>query len=550
MWFIIACLLPAVSNIAIDLAYSAVIGLLGKLLFAWIGQKAGYAALFILIPAVLLFLRVKTLVTYIRCIKPVNRFTGVWKTPGYSCRSYAKQAMDEYVSLWIHDLDSYSEESFDVLERMIENSVTAIAAAVCILIIEWRLLPAIMVPAVLVLGVGMLLKRFSGRVSYAVSDGMENMGKIGARGRFCMSLQKLIFGWFTALFTILGILYTAMGIIDGILSLGCAAFLVLLVNELAKNVSALFTENDSDVVRSLLKKTDAEPDAELQEELKEELKEELQEELREGLRKELQEGSREELQEELGEMLQERFREGTDGIWNGTAGEDKHFSFQYDILCLRLTFSFGEKVLYRPFDLCLVYGNKYMLIGKTGTGKTTLVNLLTGMYKNYGGQILYDDVELRNIPEKELSEGTAMIRRDISLFNDTIYHNICMDTGCSEEEAVHAVEMAGLSVLIEHLPQGIHTQLTDHGNELPAGALQSIAIARALIRRHRLIVADDILLGLPEKVARKIENTLLELDMTVIVVSEREHLGGNKNYDGIIKITPGKVVCLSCIGKE
>lgn len=312
------------------------------------------------------------------------------------------------------------------------------------------------------------------------------------------------------LFTILGLLYTAVEILDGAFSLGCAMFLVLLVNEIVRNVSELFAEGNGDALRSLLKNpVMAEPGVDIQEELQEE----------------------------------------QDAVLDETAGGDEHFSFQYDILCLNLTFSFGEKVLYKPFDLCLVYGNKYMLIGKAGTGKTTLVNLLTGMYKNYGGQILYDDVELRNIPEEELREGTAIIRRDISLLNDTIYRNICMDTDHSREKVERAVEMAGLSGMLENLPQGLYTQIRNQGKELPAGERQRIAIARALIQEPRLLVADDICSGLPKKIARKIENTLLALDITVIIVSDREHLGRNKNYDGIIKMTPGRVVSFSCIGK-
>lgn len=510
MWFIIACLLPAVSSIAVDLIYSAVIGLTGKLLFVWFGQKAGYAALFILIPAVLLFLGVKALVMNIRRIKPVNRFTRSWKVPGLSYRSYAKQAMDEYVSLWVHDTDIYDPECFDILEEMITKMVTALAAAVCLLVIEWRLWLVVMIPSALVLGTGMLLRRYSGSITSTVFSEVESVKKSGTRCRFCASLQKIIFDWFAALFTILGLLYTAVEILDGVFSLGCAMFLALLVSEIVRNVQALFAEGGGNALRSLLKKSDTESYVDIQEGL----------------------------QEEQDETLDE------------TADGDEHFSFQYDILCLNLTFSFGEKVLYRPFDLCLVYGNKYLLIGKEGTGKTTLVDLLTGKYKNYGGQILYDDVELHNIPQEELREGTAIIRRDISLLNDTIYRNICMDTDYSQEEVERAVEMAGLSGLIENLPQELYTQLRDYGKELPAGALQSIVIARAVIRGSRLLVADDICSGLPKKIARKIENTLLALDMTVIIVSDREHLGGNKNYDGIIKMTPGKVVSFSCIGKR
>lgn len=483
MWFIIACLLPAVSSMAVDVIYSVVIGLAGKLLFVWFGRKAGYAALFILILAVVLFLGVKALVMNIRNIKPVNRFTCSRKAPGFSYRSYAKQAMDEYVSLWVHDMDFYDPECIDILEGMITKMVTALAAAVCLLAIDHRLWLVVMIPSVLVLGMGC---------------------------RFCASLQKIIFDWFAVLFTILGLLYTAVEILDGAFSLGCAMFLVLLVNEIVRNVSELFAEGNGDALQSLLKNpVMAEPGVDIQEELQEE----------------------------------------QDAVLDETAGGDEHFSFQYDILCLNLTFSFGEKVLYKPFDLCLVYGNKYMLIGKAGTGKTTLVNLLTGMYKNYGGQILYDDVELRNIPEEELREGTAIIRRDISLLNDTIYRNICMDTDHSREKVERAVEMAGLSGMLENLPQGLYTQIRNQGKELSAGERQRIAIARALIQEPRLLVADDICSGLPKKIARKIENTLLALDITVIIVSDREHLGRNKNYDGIIKMTPGRVVSFSCIGK-
>ncbi len=475
MWFIIACFLPAICCLAMDVVYSAMTGLLGKLIFVWVGSAAGYAALFILIPAVLLFLIAKELIFHIRRVRSVVR-ADFGRTPGFRYRYYTEQAMDEYISLLVDDIDIYSAEHFDALKEVIKNIYVVMVAVLCLLIMDWRLLLVILIPTVLAAGVAGCISRM---------------------------LRRIICKWFGALVTIISLIYAALGMPEDAVSLGYATLLVLIANEIAKSVSVLFTETNSYVVGSLLKRRNAEQDAELW--------------------------------------------EGQGVIYGRETGDNEHFIFEMDIICQNLSFSFGEKVVFKPFDLCLVYGKKYLLTGRTGVGKTTLLNLLTGVYRNYEGQILYDDVELRHFSEKEFHEGVAVINRDISLLNDTIRNNICLEDDHSEEEVARAVEMAGLSGLIEKLPKGLDTQITDSGKELPEGGRQRIAIARALIRRPRLLTADEMLSGLPVKTAKEIESTLLALDMTVIVASSRERFGESAGYDGIMKVIRDKVICLPCM---
>lgn len=462
-----SCSLFILLSIAMNAVYSVMIGFIGKPLLTGMGRTTGYSGLIILAPAVALFLLVKAQLPRIRYRIIKNRyarFRELFRLP-YKC--YPRRTVDKYIALFVNDMDEYEAECFNACKRMAETIGMVAVATIILMIMERRLLVITLIPTVLILGVGTI------------------------RGKLSI------------LFTILGFVYVAAGMADGSLLLGRATFLVLLVNIMGQNVSALVPAvNHYKAARERLEGAFAEPDEE-----------------------------------------EDTMKDG-----NGVKETDTGFSFKKDITCRRLAFSFGNRVICKPFDLYLPYGKKYLLTGKSGAGKTTLINLLTGVYETFEGRILYDGVDIRQIPQKDFHEAVAIIHKEIFLFDDTVRRNICPLSAYSEDELMRAVEMAGLTEWIRKLPKGLDTPLTDNGKALSDGVRQRIAIARALIHRPCFLVADGIHLGLSRRLAEKIEDTLLSLDMTVIVVSRRDRSRG-KGYDAVIKMAQGKAVLVPCKGE-
>ena len=495
LWMVSSCLLSILLSIVINMVYSAMIGFAGKTLLTGMGMTTGYLGLIILVLSVALFITVKARIPCIRYIMIKNRyakFRELFKLP-YKC--YARRTVEKYIALFVNDMDEYEAEYFTACKGMMENIGMVVVATSIFIIMERRLFVIILIPTLLILGAGAILKRYMARLRLVVS-GEERYNRI------CQYGQEKICGQISILFTIFGLVYVVAGMADGNLLLGRATFLVLLVNILEQNVTAVFPAvNQYLAARERLEGAFADSD-----------------------------------------------EEDTMKNDNGIQGTDNGFSFKKDIICRRLAFSFGNREICKPFDLCLPCGKKYLLTGKTGAGKTTLINLLTGIYETYEGKILYDDVDIRHIPRKEFREAVAIIHKDIFLFDDTIRRNICMLSAYSEDEVMRTVEMAGLSELIRKLPNGLDTRLTDNGKKLSNGVRQRIAIARALIHRPCFLVADEIRLGLPRGLAEKIEDTLLSLDMTVIVVSRRNSSRG-KGYDAVIKMAQGKAVLVPCRGE-
>lgn len=488
-----SCLLTILLSIVINAVYSAMIGFAGETLLTEMGRTTGYSGLIILVPAAALFITVKAMIPCIRYIMIKNRyarFRELFRLP-YKC--YARRTVDKYIALFANDMDEYEAEYFTACKGMMVNIGMVVAATSILMIMERRLFVIILIPTLLILGVGAILKRHIARLRLVVSEEEKY-------DRTCLYGQEKICGHLSILFTIVGLVYVAAALAEGNLLLGRATFLVLLVNIMEQNVTEMFPAvNHYLAARERLERAFADLDEE-----------------------------------------QDIMEYG-----NGVQGTHTGFSFKKDIICRRLAFSFGNRVICKPFDFCLPCGKKYLLTGKPGAGKTTLINLLTGVYETYEGKILYDDVDIHRIPQKEFREAVAVIHKDIFLFDDTIRRNICMLSAYSEDEVMRAVEMAGLSEWIRNLPNGLDTPITDNGKELSNGVRQRIAIARALIHRPCFLVADEIHSGLPRRLAEKIEDTLLSLDMTVIVASRRNCSSG-KGYDAVIKMVQGKAVLVPC----
>ena len=170
-----------------------------------------------------------------------------------------------------------------------------------------------------------------------------------------------------------------------------------------------------------------------------------------------------------------------------------------------------------------------------------MLNLLSGAFRDYEGDINYGGVPLRNIDETTINDGTAIILQDDFLIETTIRENICLFKEYTDEEIERAVRLSGLTSLLEKLPLGLETELSEDGLNLSGGERQRISIARAIIKRSRLLLADEVTSALDPDLGREIEQGILNLPMTVVAISHRYYAGLSELYDGVIELKQGKL---------
>lgn len=218
----------------------------------------------------------------------------------------------------------------------------------------------------------------------------------------------------------------------------------------------------------------------------------------------------------------------------------KEFSFKDEIQVNHVSFAYAdnpEKDILKDVNITLNKGHKYLLKGASGAGKTTFLQLLSKVYEPTQGKLLLDDVNFNEIRMSSYNKHIAFIYQSVFLFNDTILNNITLfDEDVDMGMVNKVVQQAGLTDLINKLPQGLNTQLTENGSNLSGGERQRISIARALIKQADILFVDEATSSLDPVLGEAIERTLLSLDQTVIAISHRTYPNVTNQYDGVISI--------------
>lgn len=180
-------------------------------------------------------------------------------------------------------------------------------------------------------------------------------------------------------------------------------------------------------------------------------------------------------------------------------------------------------------------GEKYLIRGKSGSGKSTFLKLISGRLSNYSGNILYDDINLSKVPFEELSHLIAYIEQNPYIFEDTLKYNITLGNKIDHNIYNDAIFKSGLLDFINSKKDKDEFLLTKNGNNLSGGQKQRIAIARALVYNKRIFMIDEGFQGLDYETANEIEKNLLEMkDITLFMISHKEDKDRNLKYDKII----------------
>jgi subfamily B ATP-binding cassette protein MsbA len=208
-----------------------------------------------------------------------------------------------------------------------------------------------------------------------------------------------------------------------------------------------------------------------------------------------------------------------------------------------VTFAYDEKIVLKNVSLKIEKGKTIALVGQSGSGKTTFVDLLPRFYDVIEGQILIDGVDIRDIKLHDLRDLMGNVNQDAILFNDTIYNNIAFGVENTTMEAViAAAKVANAHNFIIETENGYDTVIGDRGSKLSGGQRQRLSIARAILKNPPILILDEATSALDTESERLVQNALENLmkNRTSLVIAHR--LSTVRNADLICVFHEGKIV--------
>jgi ATP-binding cassette subfamily C protein len=206
-------------------------------------------------------------------------------------------------------------------------------------------------------------------------------------------------------------------------------------------------------------------------------------------------------------------------------------------------FSYGEKQVLFGVNINIDKGDFISLVGNSGSGKSTIVDLIIGLNRSDEGEVMIDNQNINSINIEKWREKIGYVPQEITLFNDTIKHNITMgDESISDENIISSLMHAGANNFVSELPEKLMTVVGEHGGRLSGGQRQRLAIARALVKNPELLILDESTSALDSKTEKEIIKTLLKLKgkTTIIAISHQQNI--QKVADKVYFLENGSVV--------
>ena len=208
-----------------------------------------------------------------------------------------------------------------------------------------------------------------------------------------------------------------------------------------------------------------------------------------------------------------------------------------------ISFKYEDEYVLEDFDLRVPKGSTVALVGQSGSGKSTIANLVTRFYDVDKGSIEIDGVDIRDMTKKSLRDLMGLVTQDSILFNDSVRNNISLGKAeASDEEIIEAAKIANAHDFIMELPDGYNTNIGDGGNKLSGGQKQRLSIARAVLKNPPIMVLDEATSALDTESERLVQEALEKMmqNRTSIVIAHR--LSTIQNADTIVVMQKGKIV--------
>ena len=218
-------------------------------------------------------------------------------------------------------------------------------------------------------------------------------------------------------------------------------------------------------------------------------------------------------------------------------------TFESIISLEKINFRYKEENILKDFSLEIPKGKTVALVGQSGSGKSTIANLLTRFYDVNEGRITIDNVDIKDMDLQSLRGLMGLVTQDSILFNDTIKANISLGKlDATDDEVIAALKIANAYEFVEDLPQGIYTNIGDSGNKLSGGQKQRLSIARAVLKNPPIMILDEATSALDTESERLVQIELEKLmqNRTSIVIAHR--LSTIQKADMIVVMQKGKIV--------
>ncbi len=202
-----------------------------------------------------------------------------------------------------------------------------------------------------------------------------------------------------------------------------------------------------------------------------------------------------------------------------------------------------DRTIIKNFELKIPKGKTVALVGQSGSGKTTIANLLARFYDVTEGSIEIDGENIKNLNLKDYRSLLGMVTQESVLFNDTVYNNIAMGKeNATREEIIEASKIANAHQFIESLPEGYDTNIGDDGNKLSGGQKQRVSIARAVLKNPPIMILDEATSALDTESERYVQDALEKMmeNRTSLVIAHR--LSTIQKADHIVVMEKGDII--------
>ncbi|MFP2996494.1 ABC transporter ATP-binding protein [Spongiivirga sp. MCCC 1A20706] len=217
--------------------------------------------------------------------------------------------------------------------------------------------------------------------------------------------------------------------------------------------------------------------------------------------------------------------------------------FAEEIVLENISFKYEDDLVLEDFTLNVPKGHTVALVGQSGSGKSTIANLVTRFYDVNRGTIKIDGIDIKNLKKDSLRSLLAIVTQDSILFNDTVKSNIALGSpNATNEEIIKAAKIANAHEFIKDLPDGYDTNIGDSGNKLSGGQKQRLSIARAVLKNPPIMILDEATSALDTESERLVQDALENMmkNRTSIVIAHR--LSTIQNADSIVVMQKGKIV--------
>ena len=207
-----------------------------------------------------------------------------------------------------------------------------------------------------------------------------------------------------------------------------------------------------------------------------------------------------------------------------------------------VSFSYGDTPVIRDFNVTVKSGQMVAIVGPTGAGKTTLINLLLRFYDVNGGRILVDGVDIRDMNREDLRSMFGMVLQDTWLFSGTIFDNIRYgNLSARKDEVIDAAKMANVHHFIRTLPQGYNMVINEEGSNISQGEKQLLTIARAILKNPQIMILDEATSSVDTRLEKMLQSAMNKVlkDRTRFVIAHR--LSTIKNADLILVLRDGDI---------